>query len=179
MPLRGHSNLYGLRSVSSPCASIGYPSFREVAWLLSGAHRLAPRMDERRCHPLLFGGATVFAGALIAESLRPGTNIDFPFAVDRLWWIDAGDPKVGQPRTWMVLELEVLDEQVDELTAAVSAALKEIGGWYCDLRSDDESIVVFSGRIFRYPRGDESGRWEVAEYARCVGVPESQIDWPE
>lgn len=79
----------------------------------------------------------------------------------------------------MVLELEVLDEQVDELASAISVALRETGGWYCDLRSDDESIVVFSGRIFRYPRGDDFGRREAVEYARRVGVPESQIDWPE
>ena len=40
-------------------------------------------------------------------------------------------------------------------------------------------FVVFSGRIFRYRRGDETERAKVADYARSVGVPEQQLDWAE
>ena len=52
-------------------------------------------------------------------------------------------------------------------------------GWYCDFRSPTETFVVFSERVFRYPRGDTVGRSEAEAHARSVGVPESQLDWPE
>jgi hypothetical protein len=39
--------------------------------------------------------------------------------------------------------------------------------------------VVFSGRIFRYRRGDKSERAKVEEHARAVGVPDEQLDWAE
>ncbi|SCF47629.1 hypothetical protein GA0070216_12319 [Micromonospora matsumotoense] len=33
--------------------------------------------------------------------------------------------------------------------------------------------VVFAGRVFTYPRGDDIGRQEAVTYARDVGVPEA------
>jgi hypothetical protein len=42
----------------------------------------------------------------------------------------------------------------------------------------DETFVVFSGRIFRYRRGDQTARTAVEAHARSVGVPESELDWP-
>jgi len=50
---------------------------------------------------------------------------------------------------------------------------------YCDFRTDDETFVVFSTRVFRYRRGDPAARELAAAHARAVGLPESQIDWPE
>jgi hypothetical protein len=38
-------------------------------------------------------------------------------------------------------------------------------------------VVVFAGKIFRFPRGDEAGRAEAAAYGRSVGVPDHQLDW--
>ena len=61
----------------------------------------------------------------------------------------------------------------------LSGALDERLGWYCDFRSATETYVVFSQRVFRYPRGDAPGREEAEAHARSVGVPESQLDWPE
>jgi len=49
----------------------------------------------------------------------------------------------------------------------------------CDFRTTDETFVVFSGRIFHYPRGDRLRRSEAEDYGRSVGVPEAQLDWPE
>jgi hypothetical protein len=39
--------------------------------------------------------------------------------------------------------------------------------------------VVYAGRTFRYPRGDEKGRAAAVEYGRSVGVPETGLNWPE
>jgi len=57
---------------------------------------------------------------------------------------------------------------------------RKLGGlWYCDFRTDEETFVVFAGRVFRYPRGEAESRAEAEAYDQFVGVPEAQLDWPE
>jgi hypothetical protein len=118
-----------------------------------------------------------FTGNLLAESIRKQHALDaVPLTVRRIFRADDGDPSAGQPVTWTFLEFEVPDDQVDALASALADAL-EPGSWYCDFRSERETFVVFANRVFRYPRGDQSGRAEAEEHARSVGVPEAQIDW--
>jgi hypothetical protein len=119
------------------------------------------------------------AGTLIAESLRVGSVLeDIALTVAKISRSDLGDVAAGQPRTWTFVEFDAADADADRLPNALERVLERAGGWYCDFRSDRETFVVFAGRTFRYPRGDESGRGEAAEYARSVGVPETQLDWP-
>jgi len=119
------------------------------------------------------------AGGLIAESLRIGGVLEgVRLTVTRVSRADVGDVDAGQPRTWTFLDFEVADEDTERLADALERALAPRGGWYCDFRSDAETFVVFAGRVFRYPRGDDSGRAAAADYARPVGVPEAQLDWP-
>ena len=92
---------------------------------------------------------------------------------------DVGDVDAGQPRTWTFIEFTAGDDQRERLADALSRALDDHGGWYCDFRTDDETYVVFAGRVFRYARGDGAGREEAVDYARTIGVPEGQLDWPE
>jgi hypothetical protein len=119
-----------------------------------------------------------FTGILLAESLRRRAPLDVAtLAVRRIWREDAGDPSAGQPLTWTFIEFEVHDEGAGAFADALTHAL-EPGPWYCDFRSEKETVVVFADRTFRYPRGDAFARAEAEEYARSVGVPDSQIDWP-
>jgi hypothetical protein len=37
--------------------------------------------------------------------------------------------------------------------------------------------VVFPGRIFRYQRGDDTGRAEAQAHGRKLAIPEPQLDW--
>jgi hypothetical protein len=119
------------------------------------------------------------SGCLIAESLGVGgAVVGVRLTVTRVSRAEAGDVDAGQPRIWSFIEFEAADEDGDRLAATLEGALQTSGGWYCDFRSETETIVVFAGRTFRYPRGDSEGRSLVAEYARSVGVPEGQLDWP-
>jgi hypothetical protein len=121
----------------------------------------------------------VMVGTVIAESLGDGAVIEgIPLVVTKLARADMGDVQVGQPLAWTFIEFEVADDDAERLDCALETALQRQGGWYCDFRSDAETIVVFAGRTFRYPRGDRSGRAEAIEYGRSVGVPEEQLDWP-
>ncbi|MGQ0805715.1 MAG: hypothetical protein ACT4PI_17870 [Actinomycetota bacterium] len=120
------------------------------------------------------------SGGLIAESLKVGAVLEaVPLTVRRIYRADAGDVSVGQPLTWTFVDFEAPVESAEALAVALSETLDEALGWYCDFRSPDETFVVFAGRVFRYPRGNRTARAEVEEYGRSVGVPESQLDWPE
>jgi hypothetical protein len=120
------------------------------------------------------------AGGLIAESLRIGSVVDgVPLTVTRISRADVGDVEAGQPLTWTFLDFEADDECAEPLADLLSAVLDPVCGWYCDFRNADTTFVVFSGRIFRYPRGDQTGRAAAEAYGRSAGVPEPQLDWPE
>jgi hypothetical protein len=123
------------------------------------------------------GGDVAFTGILLAESLRKDAPLDAPsLPVRRIWRTDAGDPSAGQPLTWTFIEFEIPEDNIERFAEVLAGAL-ESGAWYCDFHSEQETFVVFADRVFRYPRGDESGRKSAEAYARSVGVPEAQIDW--
>src|SRR5207237_1672658 len=102
-----------------------------------------------------------------------------PLTVRKVSRADCGDEPAGQPRIWTFIDFEAPAAAAASLAQALSDALDASLGWYCDFRSADETFVVFAGRIFRYPRGEVSGRSRAADYGRSVGVPEAQLDWPE
>ena len=123
--------------------------------------------------------STSYSGALLAESLRPDAVLDgIPLTVTKIYRAALGNAEAGQPELWTVFEFEVPADRARELAEALSRLLLE-GSWYCDFRSADEVFVVFSGRVFRYPRGDRAARAQAEEYGRSVGVPEAQLDWPD
>jgi hypothetical protein len=118
-------------------------------------------------------------GGLIAESLRVGGVLDgVKLTVTRVSRADSGDVGAGQPATWTFIDFEAADADAVRLASALEDVLERRGGWYCDFHSPTETFVVFAGRTFRYPRRDEAGRAAAAAYARSVGVPEAQLDWP-
>jgi hypothetical protein len=117
-------------------------------------------------------------GAIVAESLRLGGVIEgVPLVVRKLERVDAG--LAEQPPHWTLVWFEAADGDADQLAELLSDALDTVGGWYADFHSDVDVTVVFSGRVFRYRRGDQSERTKVEDYARSVGVPEAQLDWAE
>ena len=125
------------------------------------------------------GNRVTIAGVLIAESLRVGGLLDgIALTITKISRADLGDVDAGQPLTWTFVDFEAADEDADRLASGLERALERAGGWYCDFRNDDETFVVFAGRTFRYPRGDEQGRVATTEYGRSVGVPDQQLDWP-
>jgi hypothetical protein len=119
-----------------------------------------------------------YTGTLVAESLRAGAELDAPLAVRRVRRVDAGDPLVGQPVVWTLVEFVVAEELAELLIAQLAEALAP-GPWYCDLASDRETVVVFADRTFRYPRGNAAGRAEAEAFGRSTGVPDTQLDWPD
>jgi len=119
-------------------------------------------------------------GILIGESIRVGASLEgVKLAVDKVYRLAVGDEDSGQPRIWTFIEFEIPDVDVQRLATALSNVLDPASGWYCDFRSAEDTFVVFAGRIFRYRRGSQAGRFEAEAHARSIGVPEAQLDWPE
>lgn len=118
-------------------------------------------------------------GTLIGESIRVGAELGGVRLVSqKISRRAAGDDAAGQPELWTLIEFEGDEGDAEPLAEALAKVLEYDGGWYCDFRTPGETFVVYSGRVFRYPRGDGPGRAEAAAYGRSVGVPESQLDWP-
>ena len=120
-------------------------------------------------------------GTLLAESLKLNVPLDaLPLTVNRIVRLGPlEDLPPGQPVIWTFVEFEVDDAEAPQLAEMLASVLDGSAGWYCDLRTATDTFVVFADRVFTYRRGDEAGRAAAAEYARSVGVPDSQVDWPE
>ena len=117
-------------------------------------------------------------GTLIAESLRVGTNLEnLKLAVRKISRYQAQGTTPDQPDTWTILDFEADETQADELARAFAGALDQ-PGWYVDFRSPTHTFVVFPGRAFRYPRGDDTGRADAQAHGRQLAIPEAQLDWP-
>src|SRR5262245_13259183 len=118
-------------------------------------------------------------GTLIAESVRVGAELDGVRLVARkISRAALGDASAGQPQLWTLIEFEADEQDAGILADALAKVLEQQHGWYADFRTPDETFVVYSGRVFRYDRGDSLGRAEAAAYGRSVGVPEHELDWP-
>ncbi|GGP54919.1 hypothetical protein [Saccharothrix coeruleofusca] len=120
----------------------------------------------------------MITGVLIAESLRTGTTLDHTrLVVQEIKRVAVRNPTADQPPVWTLLSFEAPDADADALARAFSDALDQ-PGWYADFRTPDETFVVFPGRIFRYSRGDRTGRTEAQAHGRSIGIPDEQLDWP-
>jgi hypothetical protein len=117
-------------------------------------------------------------GTLIAESLRTGTKLEnLKLSVRAISRSRAVGATAAQPDTWTVLEFEADEAEAEELARAFADALDQ-PGWYVDFRSPAETFVVYPGRVFRYPRGDDTGRARAQAHGRQLAIPEPQLDWP-
>jgi hypothetical protein len=119
-------------------------------------------------------------GTLVAESLRVGGVLeDVVLMVHKVARDAVGDVDGGKPVAWTFLDFEATDEDANRLASSLQHMLDPHGGWYCEFWSDDETFVVFAERIFRFPRGDPSGRHRAEVYGRSAGVPTAHVHGPE
>jgi hypothetical protein len=116
-------------------------------------------------------------GTLIAESLRVGTNLEnLTLIVRKISRYRARGTTPDQPDIWTVLDFAADEAGARELAEAFAGVLDQ-PGWYVDFHSPTDTFVVFPGRIFRYPRGDQAGRADAQAYGRQLAIPEPQLDW--
>jgi hypothetical protein len=88
------------------------------------------------------------------------------------------DATDAQPSLWTLIEFETTEDDCDALAHRLSKDL-DSPGWYANLYTRKEAIVVFPDKIVRYKRGDVTGRKAAERYARECGVPKTQLDWDD
>jgi hypothetical protein len=121
----------------------------------------------------------VIRGAILAESLSPGTGFDGRgMRIIRWARFEVTGAADYQPLLWTLIEFEAPASSGDALASELAGNLLS-PGWYANWNSDTEATVVFPGKVFRYPRGDQGGREEAQAHGRSVGVPEPQLDWTD
>jgi hypothetical protein len=138
----------------------------------------------------------MLTGRLIAESLQVGTDITIPgLRVIRLGRHDVsasttpssesdsddtGAPAGAtedQPQIWTFVDFEAPDEQADALAQAIAAALETTTGWWADFTVEQDRVIVFANRVFRYRIGDKAGHDEAIAWGLAAGTPHHQLDW--
>ena len=119
-------------------------------------------------------------GTPVSESVRSGAEISGIAEVTLVGVrrVEIANASPDQPLRWTLIDFEAPDSRAEALADAFAGALDR-PGWYVDFVTTTDKYVVFSGRIFRYRRGDASGRTQAQAYALELGVPPAQIDWPE
>jgi len=119
----------------------------------------------------------MFEGTLLAESLRVGVTLDeLALTVRKISRYRVQGATSDQPEIWTSLDFEADESVAADLAATFADALDQ-PGWYANFQSPAESFVVFPGRIFRYPRGSDSGRADAQAHGRKLAIPEPQLDW--
>jgi hypothetical protein len=114
----------------------------------------------------------VIRGAILAESLKPGTGFDGrDMRIIRCARNEVTGAADYQPPIWTLIEFEAPASSSDALARELAGSLLS-PGWYANWNSGTEATVVFPGKTFRYPRGDQAGRAEAQVHGRSVGVPE-------
>jgi hypothetical protein len=120
------------------------------------------------------------AGYIIAESMRPGTQLQgIPPRLTSVERHAVKNPAPDQPSVWTTIEFEFPGKEAERVADALAEVLQEHGGWYTDFELGGEEFVIFPRRIFRYGRGDEAARAKAQAYGRSVGVPAPQLDWAD
>ena len=118
-------------------------------------------------------------GAIICESLKPGTNLDgYDMRITKWRRYEVPQPAQWQPNIWTLIEFEAPEDDSDALAMRLSKDLAS-PGWYANWNTGTQAVVVFPDKIFRYKRGDKAGRKRAQKYGLDAGVPEPQLDWGE
>jgi hypothetical protein len=120
----------------------------------------------------------VLRGVLIGESIRLGASLrGVNLHVSAVTRFEAPEEPNPGPPWWTFIEFEADNADAERLSAALADCLDVALPWYASFKSETEMFVVFAGRQFRYPLADGAARSTVEDYARSVGVPQSQLDW--
>lgn len=112
-------------------------------------------------------------GTLIKESLSDDKILDF-VEIDKVELWKAENHTASQPKYWTAILFHANSEEFLDVLPNYLA-----DGWYVDLSNHEEKIIVFKNKVVKYQIGEAAGKQEAIDYCRKIGVPESQIDWPE
>ncbi len=110
-----------------------------------------------------------FQGALIKESLKDDTVLDFVGICGVELW-QTQDP----PRYWTAITF--VSQRCDLPSQVQKSLLK---GWFADMKRENRKVIVFTDEILQYEIGNLAQKQAVCEACRKKGIPQEQMNWPE
>ena len=110
-----------------------------------------------------------FQGALIKESLKDDTVLDFVGICGvELWQTQ------DTPRYWTAITF--VSQRCDLPSQVQKSLLK---GWFADMKRENRKVIVFTDEILQYEIGNLAQKQAVCEACRKKGIPQEQMNWPE
>jgi hypothetical protein len=148
----------------------------------AGVQTVAAGLVRSQLHGYMDVGSiwlTMATGILIAESLKDDATLQGSWQLTRIERVTVTKlPEeqrgAGLPSAWTLLQFELGDGRAEALAHALAAELLR-SGWCAKLNIEAETLLVFAGRIFRYPSDDDDARAEAYAYGVANGVPEEQL----
>lgn len=116
-----------------------------------------------------------YTGTIIAESLISDSILNFVEVKSRDT-AELVDALPDQPKEINIIVFEVVDEMAGAIADELSRTLKS-GHWYADVSHEFDKFVVFPNKIFRFTPKEVDKRQKALDYAKSLGIPESQIDF--
>lgn len=76
---------------------------------------------------------------------------------------------------WTMHTIEVLPEEVENISHQLSTALEPKHGWYIDYRNEKFHYVIFYNKVFKLDRTKKSDYDEMVAYGLSIGTPDYQL----
>ncbi len=118
----------------------------------------------------------MLSGLLLKESLADESVLDIvQITKTETWKIE--NPADFQPDIWTAISFQGEANRADETAEKLSVAIKP--RWYANLSTVEYLYVIFSGKVFKYRRGDGKARNAAIRHGQTEGIPDRQLDWGE
>jgi hypothetical protein len=116
-----------------------------------------------------------YTGTIIAESLLSDAVFNF-VDIKARETAELTDPTTDQPKSVTVISFEVGDDMAAAVADEVSRTMLA-GSWYADISHEYERIIIFRNKVVRFAPKETEKRQKAFDYAKSLGIPESQIDF--
>jgi hypothetical protein len=119
----------------------------------------------------------VYKGVIIEESLQDkavlkkvgilSTKIERVTAEHKTPWI----------QQWTMHTVEILEDEVKNISEEISKALDTKHEWYADFKSDTHHYIIFRNKVFFIDRKSKEQYDEASKYGISLGIPDYQVDF--
>jgi hypothetical protein len=116
-----------------------------------------------------------YIGTIIVESLISDSVLNF-VEIKARETAELADPLTDQPKQVTIITFEIGDDMASAVVEEISRNLKS-GHWYADVAYEFDKYVIFPNKIFRFAPKETEKRQKAFDYAKSLGIPESQIDF--
>ncbi len=116
-----------------------------------------------------------YTGTVIVESLLSDSVLNF-VDVKHRETAELIDALPDQSKEVTIVVFECGDDMAAAVAEEISRHLRP-NHWYADIRQEYDTFVIFPNKIFRFAPKETEKHQKAVDYAKSLGIPESQIDF--